>query len=807
MFGLAAACAVAGAGAWGLLSAPRTAAKSAGHEQSANADEADVAPTELQHDLNHKVSAAAARPSRSTDAHSGDAHTADAHRADSHRGDSRQVDAHTAADDGDGEHHSGTDDLAAAPAPQGQFEPQKMAAEHESAAGPASHPRPMPRAGAKLTEKAERRRTAEILRADEEFRDGKIASAMKLYGAAIEAHPSVLDPVVQFRWALCAESLGLLDEAAERYQLLADATASPAWKGFARWGLSRVLFDQQKTELAHRIAADLWLNQEQSARLWRSEMLHWHAHLRYRRVVGDVTARLLDDRMFIGCRIAVRPADLLEIAARIHASETAAPFDPPAVAEVPPTTGKSPDAMYAQYKSAGASVYEAITQFGGAAHWDVQWSSGAEQLARTHRVRAAINRGNVGCLLDALCDGPRLMWTFENQTLRLSELTERGAAAARAFQLQSAGRAAREAIDLYREVRWSPYSQLALAHVQALQGLPVAARRSLEDLIANSPKGDLLGEAWFNLGKVNLSENSIDLAIAAFQRCLDYSMGSGLEPIANLYLGRLLLEANEAKRAVIFLRRSLALAATRDRGTAALTLGAAYLLAGQPQNTAEILRSNQNWLDVESTRDAAAFLSCLAQVQGGHDPTRLKYDLRSLMTSISHVRSEQFFGRSGAVLIAMAYRELGLNGEAADICRDAIAHMPPCALRMKLELMLVDELLDRRDFEATEAQLRTIADSANEEVRLMAYERLCALLLERDRTDDAEAAAAAWLKACSTPEQQAIALRGLGRCLQKKGDYLNAALCFSGSMPHGVAIEVPVSHEPESLKERDAPLP
>jgi hypothetical protein len=107
--------------------------------------------------------------------------------------------------------------------------------------------------------------------------------------------------------------------------------------------------------------------------------------------------------------------------------------------------------------------------------------------------------------------------------------------------------------------------------------------------------------------------------------------------------------------------------------------------------------------------------------------------------------------------------------------------------------MLVDEFLDRRDFDATEARLRTICESANEEVRLMAHKRLCELLLSLGRRDDAEAEAMTWLKACSTPEQQVVALHGLGRCLQKKGDYLNAALCFAGSMPQAKGPEAPVT--------------
>jgi len=787
MFGLAAACAVAGAGAWGLLHAPRGSAESA-DQSAATAAAADHGNKK---DTAHPPEPPAAPTLPNLSATSHDHGPAADH--ESYAGNQSPAE-------------DPLESLAPPAVPAGRPDfahdqaPEAVAADSASRqpqAPPAApgKPRAMPRVGARLSEKAEKKRTAEILRADEQFREGRIASAMKLYGAAIEAHPTVLDPMVQLRWALCAESLGMLDEALERYQMLADATGSPAWKGFAHWGLSRVLFEQQKTELAHRITTELWLNQETAARLWRSELLHWHAHLLYRRAAGDMNTRLLDDRILAGCRIVVSPSVLLEIASRIHASETAAPFERPADAAIPVTSGKDPEGMYAQYRSSGATIFQAITQFCDAAKWRVHWSPAAEQLAKSHRCRASVSRGNVACLLDALCDEPRLLWSWEDQSLRIADAGERPAADVKQFQLQAAGRSAREAIELYRDVRWSPSSRLAVAHIEWLRGLNASARKALEDLIDNSPKGDLLAEAWFNLGKVNLQENAFDKAVAAFQRSIDYAMGGGLEPLANLYLGRLLLESNEPRRAVVPLRRALALAAPRDRGTAALTLGVAYILAEQPQNTAEILRSNQNWLDVDETRDATAFTSCLAQVLGGHDPTRLKYDLRSLMTSISHVRSEQFFGRSGAVLIAMAYRELGLSGEAAEICQDAIDHMPPCALRMKLELMLVDELLDRRDFESMEARLRSICESSNEEVRLMASRRLCELLLDLDRRDEAEIEARNWLKACSTPEQQIIALRGLGRCLQKKGDYLNAALCFSGSMPQGMdpAAEAPVT--------------
>jgi predicted negative regulator of RcsB-dependent stress response len=751
LIGVAAACAVAGVGARVLLFAPKLPAETTETEKPAEPHQ-KPGETEPSHDANHQADHSHGRPAHSKPQAVEPKNVAQAR-----------------------EHTTSSDEES-----------------HDAQPNPAK-PRPMPMVGAKLTEKAEKRRTAEILRADEQFREGRIASALKLYGAAIEAHPTVLDPMVQFRCALCAESLGMLDEAAEKYQMLADATTAPAWKGFAQWGLSRVLFEQQKTELAHRITTELWLNQETSARLWRSELLHWHAHLLYRRAAGEANTRLLDDKTLAGCRIVVRPNLLLEIASRIHASETAAPFELPAEASVPITAGKDPEAMYAQYRSGGATISEAVNQFCDAAHWTVHWSTAADQLARTHRCRASVSRGSVACLLDALCEEARLMWTWDNQVLRITEANDGNDAGWKQYQLQSASRSAREAVELYRDARWSPYSRLAIAHIEWLSGMHAASRKSLDDLIANSPKGDLLAEAWFNLGKVQLHENAADKAIFAFQRTIDHCLGSGLEPIANLYLGRLLLESNEPKRAVVPLRRSLALAAPRDRGTAALTLGVAYILSEQPQNTAEILRSNQNWLDVDETRDAAAFSSCLAQVLGGHDPTRLKYDLRSLMTSISHVRSEQFFGRSGAVLVAMAYRELGLNGEAAEICQDAIAHMPPCALRMKLELMLVDEFLDRNDFDATEAQLRSICDSSNEEVRLIAFKRLCELLLQLDRRDEAEGEAMKWLRVCSTPDQQVAALHGLGRCLQKKGDYLNAALCFSGSMPQGVSPETPVT--------------
>jgi hypothetical protein len=83
----------------------------------------------------------------------------------------------------------------------------------------------------------------------------------------------------------------------------------------------------------------------------------------------------------------------------------------------------------------------------------------------------------------------------------------------------------------------------------------------------------------------------------------------------------------------------------------------------------------------------------------------------------------------------------------------------------------------------------------------MVFQRLCDVLLTAGRLDDSQANAMIWLNAASSPEEQTSALRALGRCLERKGDRINAALCFAGSTPHLESTPVPLKSAAKEMNE------
>jgi hypothetical protein len=246
----------------------------------------------------------------------------------------------------------------------------------------------------------------------------------------------------------------------------------------------------------------------------------------------------------------------------------------------------------------------------------------------------------------------------------------------------------------------------------------------------------------------------------------------------------MLLEFEDPAKATLALRRSAALAPPQIRPHATLALAAAHLAAGHPGQANEVLRVAEADLKDARFRDAAAFLSTLSQVRAARDPWKLKSDQRNLVAALSHVRHDDIFGWEGAALISEAYFALGLPAEGVAVCQHAVEHMPDCPLRSRLRLMLVEDACNRGDLSLAESTLRELISSREKLTRAESFRRLCELLLKMDRIDDAQKACLDWLDAVDSPLEQSDALRHLGRCLERKGDRLNAALCYAGTRPH-----------------------
>jgi hypothetical protein len=151
---------------------------------------------------------------------------------------------------------------------------------------------------------------------------------------------------------------------------------------------------------------------------------------------------------------------------------------------------------------------------------------------------------------------------------------------------------------------------------------------------------------------------------------------------------------------------------------------------------------------------------------------------------VSHVRAEGLPGRTGALLIADAYELLSLDGEALQVLAAAVEQAPAGRVRDRLRLRLVEHWLRIGDQTAAQAELLELSRSASPEVAFESQRRRAVELLAADQIDDARAVCWRLLRddALDAPQQQAV-LRVLGRCYERTGDRLNAALCFAGSRP------------------------
>jgi tetratricopeptide (TPR) repeat protein len=622
-----------------------------------------------------------------------------------------------------------------------------------------------------------RRMADEMAEADDDLRHGDWASAHKKYSNYLNAETS--DLVLMFRDALCMESLGLLDDAAECYQLLAKRAPTAAWKGFARWGLARVLFAKGHTNVALRHGCELWLNRDRTATLWQGELAHWLGHQMYHRALATLPSDLLLDNALASCSTTVRTADLIAYCNEIHAAELG---QNPGLLTTGARSVEDPDRSLAiRLETGQITIREAIIRVAAIAGWTLEWAGNSEELARVHVCSASVTAAPEA-LLDALCEPTGLDWRLNEGAVSVVDASGQSDESRNRHELDMASRFLLQALALDTSSRWTCYSQLGLAQIAAARGEMAVAQKQLENLVEGNPRSGIVAEAWFDLGKLRYRNQQHGEAIAAFRRCVDHSSGT-LEPIANMYLGRLLLESDDARKAVIPLRRAAALATGRTRPQAIMALAGAHLAAGRPEAAHEVLRASQPELAAETSRDAAAFLSTFSQVRAAQDSYRLKYDRQNLLSAVSHVHPADFFGSEGGVLIVEAYDELGLPGEADAVCRQICETLPACPIRHRLELKIADHARQNGDLARSEETYRSMARCETAAIRLAATQRLCDQLLSQTRLDDAQLAAVACLNSCEESADQLAALRLLGRCLEQKGDRINAALCFAGAKP------------------------
>ena len=254
----------------------------------------------------------------------------------------------------------------------------------------------------------------------------------------------------------------------------------------------------------------------------------------------------------------------------------------------------------------------------------------------------------------------------------------------RECRLKSAERILRIAVTDGAVSRQAGHSRMALATLLYEQKRAADAVQFLQVQIESEPRSVVETEAAFNLGKCLMVLNQRNEAREAFLRSIDAAGGlADVKIAAYIFTSRLLLEDDQSKLAISNMMRGVALS-RRDSAMepfAALQLGSAYLIFGNPQGANSVLMERREELANGPGREAAAFVSALARFRAAVLADRREREGWAVVSALAEFKPEKYCGGHWAVLVAEACEELGLEGQANDAYLLALRKLPASWLR------------------------------------------------------------------------------------------------------------------------------
>ena len=349
---------------------------------------------------------------------------------------------------------------------------------------------------------------------------------------------------------------------------------------------------------------------------------------------------------------------------------------------------------------------------------------------------------------------------------------------------RAAARLVTHAILQYADAKLSPIGYLALGNLTMLDDRPEEAAAYYQQLLRQFPRASIKIEAWFNLAKAQLAAGQRDQALDAFHHVVDAGSGHPVEPVAYLYIGRLVLEAGDARRASTAFMRASVLARGRDiRGISALGLSAAFLLSGNPAGADLVLRERRS--DLERTRfhNVAAYLGAAARHRAAQQDGLRAREARNLLAALADVTPDQFFGSHGWRLLSSSFDEIGLDDRAAELRVAALAQPVRPAYYNEMAIAQAGWLMSGgRASEGTDL-LKQLAESEDPAWAGRARVRLFEAYVLSGELQLAVQHCRERLAVCEAEAEKRELLRVMGSAYQRSGDPAAAAVCFAGRDP------------------------
>ncbi len=648
--------------------------------------------------------------------------------------------------------------------------------------------------------------------ADANFFRGHWELAKRQYEALAAAWDGQLPDAVAFRIAVAAEAIGRFDQALDEYQRLSQESERVVIAEGARLGRARVWCELGRNANARHGLWTFLLQQEaddDSDPESLGEATHRLAHQLKHEASRSQPADLLAPMAVVSAPNPRAPNEVLrwllersEEASSREADPETESSEPEAAAFRSRRLGPTAEEIYITARLGRVSSVTLLEQLAAEAEIPILVSSAARIGLAEYRLPFAVRELKLTILLDALADLQQLVWTVEEDRIEIHCRDEVGEDAVTRFFARAAERMLRRSLTTFPEHHLAAVSAWAMADLAFARTDFPAAMRRYQRLLDEFPRLDGRASVHFNLAKSFLATGRADEALRAFFRAVDHGVGESIQPVAYLYAGRLLIEDDQLARAARALDRSLALAnANPWQAESVLALAGLHLLNDSPNAANQTMMEHRSVLATGPYRDRAAFLAALARYQAAHSSTGQERRARVLADSLAHIQPDDFWIAHGFLLIATAYRELGLvelaNAVLIQGTRDkdlgtirewmlfelALNHYRSGSLQPGREVLRELSLARRSRWSEPAGLLlvQTKFDAGDDEACL----RLCRELL----------------RGSNTPSTHAALLAMMGRVYQRQGKHLEAAMCFTGHLPSFL------TDDPEEAEEVEKPKP
>lgn len=669
-------------------------------------------------------------------------------------------------------------------APNTADQPDTAAAEFASSVDAESNTAADP-AGRRVSDATAEQIAIAIAHADQLLQEGNGPAAWRDYEWAQNAGELEGLPDLHFRMGLCAEQLGDFDRALSEYRLAAGKAGDNNARIAAQLGQARVWMGLGRADMAQSLLCDIWLKGgagEQSPPI-AARTAYTLANAWMRRVIraNDIPpwrdAGLLTPASREG-----DPTLWLQLYQSQSGAESNQPL--PAGVHLAQRGFAEPDGIFLQVNLARLPVDTVIQSICQAAGFETTWTPAARQAAIGRTVQPAVPMASLAVLLDILTCGSRLSWSSSGETVQFHAESEIAPAELEARLRRGAARVATHAILQHPDPELSPGGYLALGDLAMLDGRAGEAAAAYQQLLRQFPRTPIKVEAWFNLAKAQLALDQRPQALDAFYHVVDNGTGHPAEAAGYLYIGRLILEDGDVRRAATQFMRSSVLAQDRSvRALAVLGLSASFLLSDNPAGADLVLMDHRSDLVDPDHHAVAALLGSAARYRAATEVGLKAREGRNLLAALAQVQPSEFFGSYGWFVMARSYDDLGLVERAAELRLEAVDVIPPVAFRAPMLMSLAEARLAAGPDEEGLALLQQLIELNDEHwsprARVLHFE----IMLRQGELQPVLQQCRARLPECTSDAEKRDLLRIMGIAYRSNGDFAAAAMCFAGSEP------------------------